>query len=962
MQSIEMPPADDHPQAGVRSSRVFLSYARVDSVFAQDLRDRLIQDGFDAYLDVQDIVKGEPWQERLQNLIVSADAILFLISPASVKSENCDWEINEAERLAKRILPVVALPTPLDDVPSRLHRLNFAFLDTPVSAVTEYRRLLDALRQDALWMREHTRLLELATRWMAAGKPRRMLLQGRDIDACETWRDNRIPSAPALSALHTAYLSASRHHASEVLRYWIAGLAGVMLSVSVLAFIAIGQRNTAVSIALALRSDAVREADPEMALKLALKAYEKKQTPDALGALRRSIDQTIQVRVRRGATRFKALGGGLMAQWGRSHDGTRIVIGQAPDALLVLDGETLDENSRLDLGKTNPTAIAISAHGRYVASVDGSPRVSLWSAGAGPKARQIDAPHDVRGILIGPAETRLALIGYDEITFYSLDPLAQLGTARNSGPGAYGIDFAPDDSLVLAVGFDNQARIIDTANVVQKSAFDLKAEALRLKPFLGESKASMLARGSFLDRGRIITTGGHQFWTLWDANSGRQIAQARTLTPGTGTDWSLVNTAADLVVTEDGSSGKIFGWSLATGDLTHNFGDGHRNLIRVAALTDDARSVATLGEDGKLILWSVAEQRRLGRWSVSGQILSAGFTPSGRSLATLTAAGEVSLWDTQVIEAQGRLELKAGEQAPAFYEARFSDDANRLVWFSLNDGVAVWNAGQSKPQCVPPGVSKVTHAALSNDGRLLAIASQNGFLRFWLVGECRELSSHRGAFQHVAFNSTSTAVIANNYDDMVQIVAVNDGHLITERQISQNLTNSGVFTKDGQRFAVMGNDGTAIIADTVGGREVTRVKLPSMPFRRGVFDADSNRLFTTHDDNIIRSWDIRTGNVLAELRGSAGQVAGLRLLANDTLLLAPSDDGTARLWQTADGALVRVFEGSSEAATDAIFSRGHVTVVDIKGSVTRHRCDACLAEKDLINTARARVAHLEPMR
>src|SRR5262249_15034992 len=135
--------------ARVRKLRVFLSYARVDKTFAETLRDQLITDDFEAFLDLHDIVKGEPWQERLQALINSADAVIFVITPASVKSEFCDWEVNEAERLGKRIFPAVAISTPVDGVPRRLQRLNFTTLDSPASMASEYPRLLEALRHDA---------------------------------------------------------------------------------------------------------------------------------------------------------------------------------------------------------------------------------------------------------------------------------------------------------------------------------------------------------------------------------------------------------------------------------------------------------------------------------------------------------------------------------------------------------------------------------------------------------------------------------------------------------------------------------------------------------------------------------------------------------------------------------------------------------------------------------------------
>src|SRR4051794_32803617 len=88
-------------------SRVFVSYSRVDKDTALRIRDSLVKAGFDAYLGVRDIAPGEPWQERLGSLIASAEKVLFLISPDSVTSQICAWEVDETERLAKTLLPVV---------------------------------------------------------------------------------------------------------------------------------------------------------------------------------------------------------------------------------------------------------------------------------------------------------------------------------------------------------------------------------------------------------------------------------------------------------------------------------------------------------------------------------------------------------------------------------------------------------------------------------------------------------------------------------------------------------------------------------------------------------------------------------------------------------------------------------------------------------------------------------------
>jgi len=47
------------------------------------------------------IAPGENWRDRLGRLIERAEAVVFIISPDSVRSQVCDWEINHAELVNK---------------------------------------------------------------------------------------------------------------------------------------------------------------------------------------------------------------------------------------------------------------------------------------------------------------------------------------------------------------------------------------------------------------------------------------------------------------------------------------------------------------------------------------------------------------------------------------------------------------------------------------------------------------------------------------------------------------------------------------------------------------------------------------------------------------------------------------------------------------------------------------------
>lgn len=73
---------------------VFISYRRAESsAFALLLLDRLKHDGFDVFIDIQDVSPGEAWQERLQAEILHRDVFICLIGPSTLSSSVVHQEL-----------------------------------------------------------------------------------------------------------------------------------------------------------------------------------------------------------------------------------------------------------------------------------------------------------------------------------------------------------------------------------------------------------------------------------------------------------------------------------------------------------------------------------------------------------------------------------------------------------------------------------------------------------------------------------------------------------------------------------------------------------------------------------------------------------------------------------------------------------------------------------------------------
>lgn len=196
-----------------QSLKVFISYARKDgSAFAEDLVDALDVAGFDAFLDRNDIAAGEDWEKRLEGLISAADTMVFVMTPGSVASQQCAWEIRTAEGLSKRIIPVVLIPVADADAPASLGRLNYIFFDGRQSFPRALKQLATALTTDAAWIREHTRIGELAERWIQRGRPDVLLLRGPELDAAHHWMAGATETGPQPTDLQRSFVDASEDH------------------------------------------------------------------------------------------------------------------------------------------------------------------------------------------------------------------------------------------------------------------------------------------------------------------------------------------------------------------------------------------------------------------------------------------------------------------------------------------------------------------------------------------------------------------------------------------------------------------------------------------------------------------------------------------------------------------------------------------------------------------------------
>ncbi|MBV8897230.1 MAG: toll/interleukin-1 receptor domain-containing protein [Acidobacteriaceae bacterium] len=114
--------------------RVFIAYARTDLEAAQQIAERLRAEGFDPWLDVEQLRAGTAWHEEVLLALQNSAAAVVLVSPGFTRKGFLQRELRTAmDTLAGRgrRSPVVPVILNHADIPDELRHIQAVDLSAP---------------------------------------------------------------------------------------------------------------------------------------------------------------------------------------------------------------------------------------------------------------------------------------------------------------------------------------------------------------------------------------------------------------------------------------------------------------------------------------------------------------------------------------------------------------------------------------------------------------------------------------------------------------------------------------------------------------------------------------------------------------------------------------------------------------------------------------------------------------
>jgi WD40 repeat protein len=762
-------------------------------------------------------------------------------------------------------------------------------------------RLVEPVQKDnARWFQMYLSPIQYqAAEWDHQQRRSNLLLTGRALREADRWesahRNELTTTEREFLEISRAAQTARERRLNSIIR--VVTVIAALIAILCIGLSVVASRFAAIAQVRELAITAQQQADPELALLLAIEAANRQALPEVDSTLRQAFVDSHSRTTLRGHT---------AAVWNAifSPDGASVITASIDHTARIWDAGSGTMLGELAGGPGDFCGLAISHDGRRLATTSERAPAHIWDT----STRTVIATLDIDTQQVCPVDfspdgnwvitggTAGAAHISDASTGHELLPAFQLKDARTT---VWSAAFDPQGSKVVTALGDGTAIVWDIAT---------RQPLVTLKGHSGNVWDAVFSP----DGSKIATAGDDETARVWDANSGEQIA-ILTGHSDTLTSVAFSPDSRRVLTASHDTTARI--WDAATGQPLMRL-QGHIDGIRSAVFSPDGKRAITASDDGTARIWDVTNGETAALQLDSGEVWTAEFAPEATRRVVLgSEVGAADIWDPGT----GALVPLRGHTGEV-WRAAFSPDGLRVATVGGGDKTArIWDAATGRliqTLSHPFGVRAVN---FSPDGAQVATASDDGMLRVW--------------------NATNGQLV---------------GAPVGDPGWSQR---SVLFSQDGKRLLAAGTDKSASIWDLTTGQELLGLD-HGVFVRDAVYTRDGARVLTASVDRDAQIWDVSTGARLLTLHGHSAPVWTAEFSPDGLKIVTASEDGTARVWDATTGRQMLILRGHSGPVRSAAFSPDGTEIVTAgsDGTVRIYGgCQLTCSLPDLLAQARKRV-------
>jgi WD40 repeat protein len=282
----------------------------------------------------------------------------------------------------------------------------------------------------------------------------------------------------------------------------------------------------------------------------------------------------------------------------------------------------------------------------------------------------------------------------------------------------------------------------------------------------------------------------------------------------------------------------------------------------------------------------------------AGAFCTLAFSPdSRRILAGATVEGAIGLWDVDTGTELSRLRTRQAD----CWCAALSPDGKLVAIGTSNHNVHIWDLQAGKELRTLQGHSKeVASIAFSPDGKVVTSASWDKTVRLWDVAtgqSLRQLThAHAGLLSSVVY-SPDGLQLASKDDENIWLWETASGKLLWQISCAQGTTNGAVaYSPQGALIVSSAADNSIRCWDAKTGKESFRFPGHREPIHALAFSPDGKTIASSGKDRTIRLWDVTSRKEKGCIINQ--DVDGALAFSPNGKWLAGRGGGAIRLWDT----------------------------------------------------------------
>jgi WD40 repeat protein len=545
----------------------------------------------------------------------------------------------------------------------------------------------------------------------------------------------------------------------------------------------------------------------------------------------------------------------------------------------------------------------------FVAEVDGT--VSVWANPPGDKpVASFPLPAPIQAIAVSLDGARLAVAsdnkGNPVIRVVDLtNGMELVGFTDHTGP-VRSLQFAADNRTLLSASADKTVRYFDAGVIAAWNAHPG-----------GVVGVAFNNNGS-----QALSAGADKTVKIWDLVAGKPI---RTIGP-LADSVSAVAYSRDFTQIGAATGNAVKVWNAADGKELLTL--PHPAAVTSLSFSPDKTKLVTGSADNLTRVWDLATGKDLQAFRHAGPVTSVVFHSDNKTVLS----GSVD--KTVVVDTISAIRVVSASAAPLRALA-VTPSGSHVLTGGDDKSVAIWNAANGARERTLPGAEGAVLAlAVSRNGALVAAGGADQTVRVYQFADGKLLGQLKapGPVRSLAFSPNNQVLTAACADKSVLawIVVYNPGQPLGPDfgKPVATLAHSGpatgvTFAPDGSHFFSSSQDQT--IKDWKLASEVPIKNFGHPNLVDAVaFNSTGTLLATGCHDGNLRIWDVAKGQPVQTVpahiaMNQPAPIYSISWSPDDKQVLTASYDRSMKLWNAADGKLVREFKGFKEKE----FEKGH---------------------------------------